>query len=125
MPETAAFSSDEVMLVRQLLLKSLELVNSGDFPNFNLAVGMILEFADKWRSKWGAELPPVSIANQTPAVMRTFLTVEIRGGDPKTQRVCRESIEMEIEHEFMLMRLLHCGRKGVPELILHPFVVES
>lgn len=68
--------------------------------------------------------------NQKPAeprVPRIFLTVEIRGGDPATAKVYRETIESEVQTAVLWLQAWGAfdRRKKSPQVILHPVSVEA
>jgi hypothetical protein len=58
-------------------------------------------------------------------IPRTFLTVEIRGGEPKMINNAVQIITLELESAVLLVRNLQFGRKGAPEIEIHPLSVEA
>lgn len=70
---------------------------------------------------------PTNNGNATaPAlVKRTFLTLEIRGGDPVLQSNCAEMVKLQLEFMVIFLQGVYCYRKAAPEVILHPLSVEA
>lgn len=61
-----------------------------------------------------------------PIKRRTFLTLEIRGGDPALQKTCAEMVTLQLEFMVLFLQGVYCYRKAAaPEVILHPTVVEA
>jgi hypothetical protein len=117
-----AHDNDERSLFRQVLEKSLELVNSGDAGNYEIAMRMVLNFAES--ARFGpAQLPPVAIAS-VPAVIRRYLVLEISGGDEITAKSWYGLGELELEHlvEFLKVLLQDLPprvRNNPPSVVLH------
>jgi hypothetical protein len=130
MPEetSAALVSSDLAVLRQVLVKALELVNSGDNGSYGLAMKAVLQFADNARAE--AALPPVAIT-YGPTVLRRYLVLEISGGDEITAKSWYGLAELEFEHllEFLqelLKDLPLRARKNPPAVVLHkPAAVEA
>ena len=62
---------------------------------------------------------------QNPAIPRTFLTVEIRGGEERMVKNAVQMIQLEIESAVFLVTQLQFGKKGAPEIEIHEIQVEA
>ncbi len=63
--------------------------------------------------------------NPAPSIPRTFLTVEIRGGEPKMVNNAVQMIQLELESAVLLVTHLQFGKKGAPEIEIHEIKVEA